>query len=123
VNLLFKSLPRSPQSAGTGRDLVHAHAAILEAQKRDDAVLMASELITNALRHGTGEITLRIDVEGDRLRVEVSDEGNVRVAPSPEPGAHGGWGLGIVDQLSDDWGVREGSTKVWFRLGGANANL
>jgi anti-sigma regulatory factor (Ser/Thr protein kinase) len=123
MNLLFESLPRSPRAAGTGRDLVHVHAAILAAQRRDDAVLMTSELITNALRHGTGEITLRIDVEEDWLRVEVSDEGNVRVAPSPEPGAHGGWGLRIVDQLADDWGVREGSTKVWFRLGGASANL
>ena len=78
---------------------------------------MVSELVTNALVHGIGTITLRIDVEPAALRVEVSDEGNVALAPSPTPGAHGGWGLRIVDQLADDWGVLEGSTKVWFRLG------
>ena len=31
--------------------------------------------------------------------------------------AHGGWGLKIVEQLSDDWGVLDGSARVWFRLG------
>jgi hypothetical protein len=47
----------------------------------------------------------------------VSDEGNVAVSPSPIAGAHGGWGLRLVEQLADEWGVLEGSTKVWFRLG------
>jgi hypothetical protein len=42
--------------------------------------------------------------------------GNVALAPSPQPGAHGGWGLRIVEQLADDWGVLEGSTRVWFQL-------
>ncbi len=69
------------------------------------------------MRHGVGTISLRIDVDAAVLRVEVADEGNVAVAPSPTAGAHGGWGLRIVDQLADDWGVLAGSTKVWFRLG------
>ncbi len=77
---------------------------------------MVSELVTNAVVHGVGVISLRIDVEADAVRVEVADEGNVSVAPSPEPGAHGGWGLRIVEQLADDWGVLAGSTRVWFRL-------
>jgi anti-sigma regulatory factor (Ser/Thr protein kinase) len=69
------------------------------------------------LLHGIGTISLRVDVEASVVRVEVSDEGNVALAPIPTPGAHGGRGLSIVDRLADDWGVREGSTKVWFRLG------
>ena len=72
--------------------------------------------MNNALLHGIGTIRLRIDVESDGVRVEVSDQGNVAVAPSPTPGAHGGWGLRIVDKLADDWGVLEGSTRVWVRL-------
>jgi anti-sigma regulatory factor (Ser/Thr protein kinase) len=90
---------------------------MLGSQRREDAALLVSELVTNALVHGIGTITLRIDVEPAALRVEVSDEGNVALAPSPTPGAHGGWGLRIVDQLADEWGVLAGSTKVWFRLG------
>lgn len=78
---------------------------------------MVSELLTNAVAHGVGAISLRIDIGEDAVLVEVADEGNVAVAPSPAPGAHGGWGLRIVDQLADDWGVLDGSTKVWFRLG------
>jgi anti-sigma regulatory factor (Ser/Thr protein kinase) len=116
LNALKTSLPRSPDSIRTARRLVHEHTTTLSPQRREDAALMVSELVTNALVHGIGTITLRIDVEPAALRVEVSDEGNVAFAPSPTPGAHGGWGLRILDQLADDWGVREGSTKVWFRL-------
>lgn len=117
MNALKTSLPRSPDSIRTARRLVHEHTATLGSERREDAALMVSELVTNALVHGIGTITLRIDVEPAALRVEVSDEGNVALAPSPTPGAHGGRGLRIVDQVADDWGVLEGSTKVWFRLG------
>jgi anti-sigma regulatory factor (Ser/Thr protein kinase) len=117
LNALRTSLPRSPDSTRTARRLVHEHATTLGSQRREDATLLVSELVTNALVHGIGTITLRIDVEPAVLRVEVSDEGNVALPPSPTPGAHGGWGLRIVDQLADEWGVLAGSTKVWFRLG------
>ena len=111
-----RQLPRSPTSAGIARQLVNAHTTTLGSGQREDAALMVSELVSNALVHGIGEISLRIDVEADGVRVEVSDQGNVALAPSPTPGAHGGWGLRIVDELANDWGVLEGSTRVWFRL-------
>ena len=117
MNTLRTNLPRSPDSARTARRLVNARATTLAPRKREDAALMVSELVTNALLHGTGTISLRIDDEASMLRVEVSDEGSVALAPCPTPGDHGGWGLHIVDQLADDWGVLQGSTKVWFRLG------
>ena len=78
---------------------------------------MVSELVTNAVVHGVGAISLRIDAEAETVRIEVADEGGVALAPSPAPGAHGGWGLRIVEQLADDWGVLGGSTRVWFQLG------
>ena len=56
----------------------------------------------------------------DTLRIEVSDEGDVCLAPSPTPGEHGGWGLRLVEPLADEWGVLEGSTKVWFPIGRAS---
>jgi anti-sigma regulatory factor (Ser/Thr protein kinase) len=111
-----RTLPRSPDSVAAARRLVHAETGGFGAQRRDDVSLMVSELVTNALHHGIGTITLRVEGEVGGIRVEVSDEGDVAIAPSPNPGAHGGWGLRIVDQLADDWGVRQGSTNVWFRL-------
>jgi anti-sigma regulatory factor (Ser/Thr protein kinase) len=116
MNTLSTNLPRSPDSVSAARRLVNVHTTSLRAQQRQDAALMVSELVTNAVVHGVGGIWLRIDVAADAVRIEVADEGNVALAPSPEPGAHGGWGLRIVEQLADDWGVLEGSTKVWFRL-------
>jgi anti-sigma regulatory factor (Ser/Thr protein kinase) len=113
---LSRNLSRSPDSVGVARRLVDGYTTSLDGQKRQDAALMVSELVTNAVVHGVGAISLRIDVEADAVRVEVADEGNVALAPSPEAGAHGGWGLRIVEQLADDWGVLEGSTRVWFRL-------
>lgn len=121
MNTLSHNLPRTPGSISLARQLVHLHTGALGSDQRDDAVLMVSELLTNALVHGIGEISLRIDAEGDTVRVEVSDQGAVKVEPSPTPGAHGGWGLRIVDQLADDWGVLEGSTRVWFRLSHSSA--
>jgi anti-sigma regulatory factor (Ser/Thr protein kinase) len=116
MNVLDTTLPRSTDSIGTARRLVNQHTHALTAKQRDDAVLMVSELVTNAVVHGIGTISLRIDINENALRVEVSDEGNAAIAPSPTLGAHGGWGLRVVDELADDWGVRVGSTKVWFRI-------
>jgi anti-sigma regulatory factor (Ser/Thr protein kinase) len=118
MNVVDVDLARSPASVHAARQLVDANTGTLGSRRRQDAALMVSELLTNALVHGSGRISLRIDVERDRgVRVEVSDEGEIAPAPSPTPGAHGGWGLRIIEQLADDWGVLAGSTQVWFRLG------
>jgi anti-sigma regulatory factor (Ser/Thr protein kinase) len=83
-----------------------------------DAELLVSELVTNALRHGDGQITLRGAVDNDRLMIEVIDEGGgfehqLRQRDFNEVG---GWGLGVVDDLASRWGVHEGTTHVWFEL-------
>jgi anti-sigma regulatory factor (Ser/Thr protein kinase) len=116
VTRVTTELSRSPASSRVARELVSAQTTTLGSRQREDAVLLVSELVNNALLHGIGTIWLRIDVETDGVRVEVADQGNVSVAPNPTPGAHGGWGLRLVDELADDWGVLEGSTRVWFRL-------
>ena len=109
-------LPRSPEAPARARAWVLEHGATLNAQQRQDAALLVSELVTNAVVHGIGTISFRIDVDAGGIRVEVADEGDVTVAPTPTPGAHGGWGLRLVDTIADEWGVLEGSTRVWFRL-------
>ena len=117
MTALDMTLPRSADAIGIARRLVNEHTSRLTSRRQRDAELMVSELVTNAFLHGVGTISLRIDVEADVLRIEVADEGDVALAPSPTPGAHGGWGLLIVDQLADGWGVLDGSTKVWFTIG------
>ncbi|MEW1656072.1 MULTISPECIES: ATP-binding protein [unclassified Streptomyces] len=87
------------------------------------AVLLVSELITNALLHteGGAVVTARVT---DRLRVEVRDFAARRPEPrAPSAGGTSGRGLTLVRALADAWGVRpEGVGKcVWFELGGGPA--
>lgn len=114
MTAVVAQLPRTPDSVRTARLLVNAQAGDLRPGQREDVGLMVSELVTNALRHGSGPITLRMDPKPDSLRIEVSDEGHGTVIVDPAPGAGGGWGLRLVDLLADRWGVEEGSTRVWF---------
>src|SRR4051794_10363238 len=85
--------------------------------------LMVSEVVTNALMHGGDDRDVEMTVgEHDGIvRVEVRDYGDGFV---PEPRAldhngEGGYGLYIVEQLSDSWGwSRSDRTVVWFELDG-----
>lgn len=84
------------------------------------ATLLVSELVTNALCHGRGQITLRAQLCELRLLVEVLDEGGgfepeVRAGGVQTPGV-GGWGLSIVDTEASRWGVRGNRSHVWFEL-------
>ena len=84
-----------------------------------DAELMVSELTSNAVFHGRGNIiTLRAHLDEDRLFVEVTDAGSgfERVLRRRDFEQVGGWGLDIVEEISSRWGVHEGTTHVWFEL-------
>lgn len=94
----------------------------------DDAVLILSELLSNACKHGRplgealagdGDVRAawRVD-SGGRLIVEVTDGGGpTRPVPAtPSVTAHGGRGLNIITALANDWGVRDdtrGEVTVW----------
>lgn len=113
-------LARRPEAAGRARQWVDRllQARAVSARVRESACLIASELVTNALRHGQGKIELRLTMLSRFVRVEVVDEGTDQ-APAvrhAEPGESGGWGLRIVDQLAVQWGVFEGTTHVWADL-------
>jgi anti-sigma regulatory factor (Ser/Thr protein kinase) len=110
------TLSRAPESVRIARQFVDTHATGLSAQRLHDAGLLTSELVTNALLHGSGAIGLRIDLEPAAVRIEVSDEGRGAVEMTRQPGRLGGWGLRVVDQLADAWGAEKGSTRVWVRL-------
>src|SRR3954469_14819189 len=92
-------------------------------------MLLASELVTNCVRHaGVGRrqrIRLRALVTDNFVRIEVIDSGaGMRVVMRPGDD-YGGWGLRLVDRIADRWGVvRDAGTHVWFEIdrpGGATA--
>jgi anti-sigma regulatory factor (Ser/Thr protein kinase) len=89
----------------------------------EDATLLVSELVTNAVRHapsaGSPEVELRLKVDDERVRVVVSDPGAGFVAgPRLPTAADGsGWGLYLVDRIADRWGViRKDRNEVWFEI-------
>jgi anti-sigma regulatory factor (Ser/Thr protein kinase) len=86
-----------------------------------DAVLVVSELVTNAVLHGEGAITIAVELRDDDVRVEVSDVGvgQPRVRPPADDEGNGGRGLRIVEAVASDWGVDgspQGPTTVWAAL-------
>ena len=89
-------------------------------QLTDDAQLLASELVTNAVRHASGPIDVRAYVRDGFLRLEVGDS-SLDCAPQQRPAAaddEGGRGMEIVDKMSARWGWRaRGHIKVvWLDL-------
>ncbi|HET7416885.1 MAG TPA: ATP-binding protein [Solirubrobacterales bacterium] len=93
-------------------------------QLRDDATLITSELVSNAVLHARTamRLTLRSDGLGF-LRIELFDENpRIPVVAPPLEGATSGRGLGLVASLATAWGTsseREGKT-VWAELGDRN---
>lgn len=82
--------------------------------------LCTSELVTNALLHGTPPIRLEISVTRSEVKVRVADRGDQPVRPrrvvTPEPVS--GRGLGIVETLASAWGhdrIEQGNV-VWFKV-------
>jgi anti-sigma regulatory factor (Ser/Thr protein kinase) len=110
------ALPRDPGAPRRARALLREHAGELDAERLDNAVLLISELVTNAVLHGTGEIRLIIDIDGEDARFAVADEGNGTPSVTETPGPDGGWGLRLVGQLANRWGVLEERTQVWFEV-------
>ena len=109
-----------PRAARMARDFIAAQVAEPGlGDLRDTAVLLVSEVVTNALRHTDGRIELVVRRLPGRLRVEVADE---EARPPVDTGAgpldDGGRGVPIMDALSDRWGTRtDGAGKVvWFEL-------
>ncbi|MEW1838108.1 ATP-binding protein, partial [Nonomuraea angiospora] len=92
----------------------------------EDAVLLTSELVTNAVVHaGTGvELTCRLDVTASppKLEIEVDDRHPARTilaaGPAPEPTRTSGRGLALAGMLADAWGVTYTRTakRVWVRM-------
>ena len=84
-------------------------------------VLLVSELVTNAVAHADPPVVLRVHVDEERTRVEVTDGvRDVPVVRDPPPTALGGRGVMFVDRLASSWGTSEeegeAAKAVWFEL-------
>lgn len=131
------TLPGSPLAPGTARallrkaltewaELAPPGAEHLTGRVGDDATLIVSELVTNAVVHAGTEVRLmcRLEEAAGALVVEVADQhpsraprGNEPEAPAYETPEYGR-GLRLVAALSEAWGItyRPGTKTVWARL-------
>jgi anti-sigma regulatory factor (Ser/Thr protein kinase) len=100
--------------------------AHLEASIAFDVRLLVSELVTNSVKHAhvseDDSINLLVKIEGEIVRVEVRDQGPGFDPPpaAPPDDADEGWGLFLVEQLADEWGVERERQAVWFQIDCAN---
>lgn len=118
-----ETFQRDPSEVGRAR----RHVAQVLSQwgmdsERSAVQLAVSELVSNAMTHGSGTIVVDMGMVGDRIRLEVHDCGaedgrRPQLRQQPPGGPHaGGWGLRFVDKLADVWGAdsRDGHTLVWM---------
>jgi anti-sigma regulatory factor (Ser/Thr protein kinase) len=117
-------MPGGTSAASIARRAVTSIEAGLPLGVRHRVALMLSELVANAVQHGGaghGEIVeVRVVTGARRLRVEVIDPGLRGVEP-PKRIQHpdGGYGLVLVEHLSDGWGreaTAGGGSLAWFEL-------
>jgi anti-sigma regulatory factor (Ser/Thr protein kinase) len=122
-SVLRAHLPREAASVRAARQIVASalDGSAVPNEKRQDVVLLTSEVATNALVHAGSAFDLSLSLEAGTVRVEVHDDGGV-FSPSRAagPGATAGRGLALLEVMADRWGTRdEGALGkvVWFELG------
>jgi anti-sigma regulatory factor (Ser/Thr protein kinase) len=120
--LLSMHIPCDQHAPGVVRDaLGEVHDGVWSL---DDGLLVASELVTNAVRHSGCEpehtLEVKVDLARDALVISVYDPGiSRRTAQARETDdlESGGWGLRIVDRLARRWGAeRPDGYRVWAEL-------
>jgi anti-sigma regulatory factor (Ser/Thr protein kinase) len=114
-------LPRDPHTAVDARDWLEVFLGErVDPRHAADAALVVSELATNALRHGLGDVVVRAVLQLDgTIQLAVTDSGDELPALQPaDPERVGGLGLRIIDQLSSAWGTASfpGGKTVWATL-------
>jgi anti-sigma regulatory factor (Ser/Thr protein kinase) len=117
-------LAPDPEVVTTARHALDQLADLLPPEKLEDVRLVVSELVTNSILHAglssDEQISLTVSVSASSVRGRVCDPGpgfDVASKPCPRPDLRGGWGLPIVETISDRWGVeRNKHACVWFEI-------
>jgi len=109
---LIVELPSELSSPGAARRALGAelvgHGISLDRPEVESAMLIISELVTNAIVHGASPIRMIVDIDEHRsLNLAVTDGADEipRLRCNPWAGQVGGWGMELVDQVSLSWGV------------------
>jgi anti-sigma regulatory factor (Ser/Thr protein kinase) len=113
--------PAVPESIGAARRFTRAalRRHSIPPDTIDTAILLVSELATNALLHADSAIRLRVRVADDDVRIEVCDS-----SPDGPVLGSGGWeresgrGMELVSTLAKgwDWSPRDDGKVIWFAL-------
>jgi anti-sigma regulatory factor (Ser/Thr protein kinase) len=122
VTGLSLSLPPVPTASRVARAAVRDHFA--DALNRDTVadldleVLVISELVASSVEHGRGTIRLTVEHSVAAIQGSVTDDGDGFAYTPPDLPSHAlrGRGLAIVDAIATSWGIRHGSTQVWFDI-------
>lgn len=92
----------------------------VDCDRAEDVVLVASELVGNAVRYGAPPLAYDVEIDGPDVLVVVQDgddtpPGDGSASPTS---AEGGRGLFIVSQLAREWGWMRcrGGKQVWARI-------
>lgn len=120
-HLMTMTLTATPASVGVARsqiDTICQRHGLDEL--RETATLLVSELVTNAITHGAGELTMSVACTDRDLSVGVTDESlsEPMVDHHPSTDRIGGRGLFLVETLATTWSyvVHPGGKTVWFCL-------
>ena len=114
-----RRVPATSSGPAIARSLVRRELADCEEEAVSLAELMISEVVTNAVVHGSSPSDVEIQRTGDVLKATVTDGGTGPPLPK-NPGEHDphGRGLLIVRSLAHEWGVldAERGKSVWFTV-------
>lgn len=114
-------LDHGPESLHQARVMIaEAMRSVGSIVPEDDALLVADEIASNALRHGGGSAEISVDASRSSVHVEVRDASSKRpVLHRPGSMDEGGRGLLLVSSIATAWGTRpaaEGGKTVWVDL-------
>lgn len=115
----IRRLPAGADAPSFARGLVRTEFGDCEEKVLTAAELMVSELVSNAVVHGSSPIDLELLRAEDIIKAKVSDRGAGRPVPKdPRTDEPHGRGLLIVRLLAHDWGVEDfvAGKSVWFTL-------
>lgn len=114
-----RSFPAEVTSPRAARHFVARVIGHPDRESTQTAMVLTSELVTNAVLHARTQVDVRVQLDGELLRVEVADGDPVLPGPTDyTTEALGGRGLFLVREMATAWGAdaaRDGKV-VWFTL-------
>jgi PAS domain S-box-containing protein len=121
--LIALTIPGGPAAPGEARRaLTQALTGRVPSEAQGDALIVVSELVTNAVRHGgaraaSDAVSVHAALTAEGVRIEVTDPGAGFEPGGHGPRADGGYGLHLLDRLATRWGVAGAEpVTVWVEL-------